>query len=92
MAKITPGVTFANDPGWQKSLHDDLRLPSGARVGDVDSGPLYSEFDRLKIPGFRHTLGRLDAIEAYAKHLAAIAKAGADQAVADYLRGNLNNV
>jgi hypothetical protein len=26
MTKITPGVTFANNPGWQPTLHDECRL------------------------------------------------------------------
>ena len=68
--------------------HNSLRLPDGRRVVDVDSGALYREFDRLKVAGFNHTLGRQTAIEKYAAHLGAIAKAGADAAIADYLQKN----
>ena len=68
--------------------HGTLQLPDGRRVVDVDGGELYREFDRLKVAGFNHTLGRQTAIEKYAAHLGAVAKAGADAAIADYLQKN----
>jgi hypothetical protein len=67
---------------WPPTPHDGLKLPDGRSLGTVDNETVRREFDRLKIPGFNHSLGRLAAIELYAKHLAAIGKAGADAAIA----------
>ena len=97
MLKITPGDIADTNPGapsrsqgprWPATPHDDLKLPDGRRVGDCPSHSLASEFDRLKIEGFNHTLGRLSAIELYAATIAAVAKAGADAAVAEWLERN----
>jgi len=68
--------------------HEDLKLPDGRRIGEVKHHELASIFDKLKIPGFSHTLSRSAAIEKYAEHIAPIAKAGADKAVAEWLEKN----
>jgi hypothetical protein len=60
-------------------------LPSGQSIGKTDSDFLRREFTRLAIPGFVPTMGRLAAVELYAKHLGAIGKAGFDGAVAYWL-------
>lgn len=67
--------------------HGDLKLPDGRRVADVAHHELAALFDRLKIPGFDHSLSRSAAIETYAEHIASIAKDGADKALSDWLEG-----
>jgi hypothetical protein len=92
IAKLSPapGAPAAphSGPNWPATLHDDLRLPDDRRIGDVDGAELYRWFDKLKIEGFSHSLGRLSAIEKYAAVIAAVAKAGADAAVTEWLQKN----
>jgi hypothetical protein len=66
--------------------HDDLKLPSGRRVGDCAHEQLAAELDRLKIENFSHSLSRRACIELYAETIAAVAKAGADAAVISWLQ------
>lgn len=54
---MTTVTSFGTTPAL-----DALRLPDGRKVSEVDQGPLYGEFDRLAVPGFRHQLGRTDAV------------------------------
>jgi hypothetical protein len=84
-----PGAPHrSTGPKWSPTPNDGLLLPSGKTVGAADSETLRSEFSRLSVPGFNHSLGRNAAIELYANHLAAIGKAGADAAVAAWLQNN----
>jgi hypothetical protein len=75
-------------PAWPATPYDGLKLTDGRSLGTVAGAELYREFDRLQIPGFNHSLGRLAAIDLYAKHLAAIGRTGADAAIAEYLQKN----
>ena len=87
MTNITgPGVLHATNPGWGPSHYDDLLLPNGKRVGETESGELYRTFDRLKVPGFDHHLGRIAAIEKFAAEVARVAQKGADEAVARWFK------
>jgi hypothetical protein len=51
-------------------------------------GPLYGEFGRLGVPGFRHQLGRTDAVALYARHLQSIHDEAGRAAVAAWLAAN----
>jgi hypothetical protein len=65
-----------------------LMLPSGKAVSTVSQGELYSELDRLKIPGFSHRNGRPDNEAAYRQHLAGLAQEAGQKAVAEWLLQN----
>lgn len=69
-----------------KTLHDGLPLPGGRKVGGV-GGELVGLLVKLGIPGVSHEHGRGANIEAYAKHVEGIRKAGADKALAEWLGG-----
>jgi hypothetical protein len=85
-ATITGSLTGQTTVGHASALHSQLKLPDGRCVGDVDSGSLYAEFHRLQISGFRQTLGRVDAIDCYARHLEAIARQAGQVAVNNWLK------
>ena len=90
MTKITslspPGYTRGDNPGHSPTMHDHLPGPNGKKVGQTSSEELYRFFDKLKIEGFNHSLGRQFAVEKYAAHIAKVANLGADAAVADFIR------
>jgi hypothetical protein len=65
--------------------HNDLRLPSGTRIGDCTHEQLAAELDRLGLEGFAHTMSRSAAIELYAAKVAEVSKAGADAAISNWL-------
>jgi hypothetical protein len=66
----------------------ELTLPDLRPLSAVGHGELYGEFDRLKIRGFVHQLGRTDAIAKYASHLQAIHDEAGRAAVAAWLAAN----
>lgn len=67
---------------------DRLLLPDGRRVSEVDQGPLYGEFDRLAVPGFRHQLGRTDAIAGYGRFLQSIFDEAGQKALDAFMAAN----
>jgi hypothetical protein len=71
-------------PGESKTLHDDLILPGGKRLRDERK--LASVLEAAGVPGVSHSAGRDINAAAYAAHLNSIGKAGAEQAVAAWLR------
>lgn len=73
-------------PSYAKTQHDALPLPGGRKIGDV-GGELAGLLVKLGIPGASHEHGRAANVEAYAKHVEGIRKAGADKAMAEWLEG-----
>ena len=66
-----------------------LTLPSGRVIdGTLPQGMLYSELDRLAIPGFRHQLGRDEAITKYRSHLQSVFDEAGRAAVAQWLKSH----
>jgi hypothetical protein len=69
---------------FAKTPHDNLLLPSGKRL---DQEPkLAAVLVGLGISGAGHSKGRVENAAAYAAHLDGIAKAGAEKAVAAWLK------
>jgi hypothetical protein len=68
--------------------HEDLKLPDGRRLGDVKTHELASAFDKLRIPGFHHTMGRSEAILTYAEFVRPIYEAAGEKAVREWLENN----
>lgn len=91
-ATLNPGERIPGPPpapakyGWPKTPHDDLPLPGGKRLGQVDN--LARVLTELKIPGASHSEGREFNARMYAEHLERIAKAAGDKAMADWVASN----
>ena len=64
-----PGAPSKNSgPTWARGLHDDLALPNGSVVGQVDNETLRRIFADLGIPD-AWTLGRDRLVERYVRML-----------------------
>jgi hypothetical protein len=74
-------------PSWPRTSHDHLKLPSGKTIGETDNENLRSELTRLGIEESQ-TAGRERIIEKYAELINAVARAGADKAVAEWLQNH----
>jgi hypothetical protein len=68
--------------------HENLRLPDGRVLKDVRTPELMPAIDKLKIPGFSHTLSRSAAILLYAQFIEPIYKAAGEKAVREWLEEN----
>jgi hypothetical protein len=79
---------FGTAPGFAKSNHDHLPLPGGKTVGATDDSELYRALDKL-VPNFKHTLGRLAALDLYAAEVARVQAEGAKRAVAEWFKENV---
>jgi hypothetical protein len=84
---MVPGDIVAQQISSFSPVLDELRLPSGQKVSEVDQGFLYGEIGRL-VPSFSHNLGRVAAIEKYASHLRGIYDTAGKAAVAQFLEAN----
>jgi hypothetical protein len=70
-------------PTFGKTIHDDLILPGGKRLGDERK--LASVLIDAGVPGVDHSQGREINAAAYAAHLDNIAQKAAKAAVAAWL-------
>jgi hypothetical protein len=68
--------------------HEDLKLPDGRAIRELKTHELMPVLDKLKIPGFDHTLSRSAAVLLYAEFIEPIAAAGAAKALNEWLANN----
>jgi hypothetical protein len=85
---VAAGDSVTQITSFSPPASEPLKLPDGRPVDSVDMGPLYGEFGRLGVPGFRHQLGRTDAVALYARHLQSIHDEAGRAAVAAWLAAN----
>jgi hypothetical protein len=82
-ADMAPITSFGTSP-WM----NDLRIPDGRKIGDLEHGEVYAVLGSLGIDGFSHNLGRIDAIPKYADHLQSIHDEAGRAAVTAWLAAN----
>jgi hypothetical protein len=72
-------------PTWAAGLHDDLKLPSGRLVGQVNNEELRAELARVGIEG-AHSDGRNIIVARYAAILQNVFNLAGNAAVAAFLQ------
>jgi hypothetical protein len=83
-----PGRASAmSGPRWAPTIHDGLKLPSGATIGQTDNDALRREFVRLDVAGAA-TDGRNTICGRYAAMLEKIHDDAGAAAVAVWLQRN----
>jgi len=85
-AILTPGLGAPiSGPSWPQTMHDSLKLPSGATIGATDNETLRRELIRLGVLGAASGEGRNIIVERYAMLLQQIHDDAGAAAVAAWL-------